>query len=292
MTVTKAADFKKAGLDVIVRLHDIRRVPEFSRSLFSLVCSNYRPLHVQICVQRFSQRDLAKLHGVIQPLKAFGCDISLHNFVRKSPKDARSELLNVGIKHSKGRYLAFLDYDDIIFPDAYGTLIEELKKSGAGIAFGGIEVSRVAMGENFSVVTSKVHPFEGKNIRDLLMTNFCPIHSYVLDRKFLAPIKFKAHLTCLEDYYFLLQFCAKSRSSFAQIKKKVGCYNLKNDGSNTVIHTSEADDEKLTGWAHGRKAVAALKARTLLSRDVQKQAGLKRFDPKLTIGKYLDAGSS
>ncbi len=47
-----------------------------------------------------------------------------------------AEARNYGITESKGHYIAFIDSDDMIRPDAYSTMYDSLQKTGADIAIG------------------------------------------------------------------------------------------------------------------------------------------------------------
>ena len=46
-------------IDTIVRFHDVGRLPELTRCIFSLTGQTYRPLRIILCLQRFSEKDVA-----------------------------------------------------------------------------------------------------------------------------------------------------------------------------------------------------------------------------------------
>ena len=83
-------------------------------------------------------------------------------------------IVDFAVAHAKARYLAILDYDDVIYPEAYRLLVKRLEDSSAGIAFGGIAVKRVDMYEDFLHPTARIQPFRGVTVSDLFRANFCP----------------------------------------------------------------------------------------------------------------------
>lgn len=171
-------------LDVVVRFHSIKRFNELARCIFSLVCQEHLPLTIKLCTQRFSKEEIEFVRAALKTTIAINPSISLDvlNYTGTQVLDARSLLINLGIQDAKGRYLSFLDYDDVIFPQGYSLLINELRKTQAAVAFGGIELKRVHITENCLISTDKENPFKGEGLLDLFRDNFCPIHSFVIDK--------------------------------------------------------------------------------------------------------------
>lgn len=241
-------------LDVVVRFHDASRIDELGRAVFSLVCQTYRPLHVHVVAQRFSEKQLMGVRATLASYVELGRDaeIELLNFDEPEPRDARSALINVGIRHARGRYLAFLDYDDVLYPEAYQKLVAELERSGAGIAFASVAVRQVTMSHGIPLANSKELTYQdrGKDLVDLFRDNFCPIHSYVIDRRHVHEdgLFYDERLSRLEDYEFLLRVCSKSVSSFSQLSTVIGDYYFKDDGSNTTLVPSSITTERQKEW--------------------------------------------
>jgi len=57
--------------------------------------------------------------------------ISLNNAVNSGVSKTR----NIGIRHAKGKYIAYCDQDDLWFPNHLGAMISFLKKNGFGLVF-------------------------------------------------------------------------------------------------------------------------------------------------------------
>lgn len=236
-----------SSLHVIVRFHDSQRIRELDRALFSLVHQTYRPITINVVTQRFSRDEIGALEKHVLKYTALPAPavFLISNFDYPDPVDARSTLINLGIRGSaKSRYLAFLDYDDVIYPDGYQTLIGSLLATGSTIAFGGVVCKNCQVSDAAIVVRTRERRFKGEGLMDLFRQNFCPIHSFVVDRSKVAgeDLFFNERLHRAEDYDFLLRLCASYKSDFSRLDTIVGDYYFKDDGSNTTEFAATTED--------------------------------------------------
>jgi hypothetical protein len=271
-------------IDVVVRFHSPARLRELDRCLFSLFSQSHRPLQVHLAVQRFSAEEVSLVQEKLAPLLQLQPPIGIEilNWQEDEPPDARSVLINFGVEAAQGRYLAFLDYDDVLYPEAYDMLIEKLRATGAAIAFGGICVKEIAISEVCDYTCQKRFPFSGDSLVDLFRDNFCPIHSFVIDRSRVSrqDLFFEPAMTRAEDYDFLIRLCAKYPSDFSMVKTIIGDYYYKDDGSNSILtQSSRALDTE--AFLEGRRRI------TLVSSSVQRSLGLDP-DPELTVRQLVD----
>lgn len=275
------------GLDVVVRFHDIGRIRELDRCLFSLAGQTYRPLTVIVVCQRFTVEQVVVVEQKLQEMLDMQPQASAQviNFTDDEPSDARSILINTGISAAVGRYLAFLDYDDTIYAEGYSTLIEELRSSGNVAAFGSVASKFVSIYDDVMITIEKKLQYHGNGVMDLFVDNFCPLHSYVIDRSKLSPseLYFDTSLAILEDYDFLLRVCSRYRVSFAHGKRLIGDYYFKDDGSNTTLLSSTATLNRRARWDTSRNTIRDRKTKMAVSLAVQRSLDLPDTDVGYTI---------
>ncbi|MBB5462643.1 glycosyltransferase [Paraburkholderia sp. Cpub6] len=281
-------------VDCIVRLHDVKRLNELERCVFSLVGQTYRPLNIIVVLQRFSPSDIAQVEASLARLLKMhdAPSLELVNFTSEEPKDARTELLNLGLSKASGQYVAFLDYDDVLYPEAYSLLVDRLKTSNAAIVFSSVRVVHADVSPQFIVATradSAVFPGEG--IEDLFVANFCPIHSYMIDRSITsAELYFDPLLTWEEDYDLLLRITAAYPSDFKLVGTIVGDYYIKSDLSNsTGVAGAEGklSGERLREYEQVAALIEARRRITRLSETVKNQLGLRDRAENMTIRNAL-----
>ena len=239
---------------VIVRTHSIDCLKELDYCLFSLVGQTYRPLEIIVVCQSFDEQQRQQMLDLFEQYHSYaGVKLVMKNILFDKPGDYRSCLLNRGIEFATGRYLSFLDYDDVIYPDAYETLIRTLQGEAVAIAFGRIMVSHVEPKTPYWQYQERHSDwFVGRNTRQqLFVQNFCPIHSFVLDRYKVDPddLYFDVQLKKFEDYHFLLRTVARYPASFTNMSRLIGEYVIKLDGSNTVCIHNISSSIQQSEWA-------------------------------------------
>lgn len=280
-------------VDCIVRFHDIKRLYEFKRCIFSLVGQKHRPLNIIIVVQRFSDAEIEQLKGALSPFLSVPDPptVTIKNWEKDLPIDARTELLNMGLASATGQYVAFLDYDDVLYPEAYVVLTERLKESGAAIAFASVHVVDAHVFPEFIYIAG-VYPqyFKGEGLLDLFKANFCPIHSYMIDMSIVSSeiLSFDTAITWEEDYDLLLRICAAYPSDFVNLKKTIGDYYYKSDGSNTVPQHGKLSDEQLYEYELIQTHIEKRRRTTHVAPEVQKQLGIGKLSATLTIKDVLN----
>lgn len=279
------------SLHVIVRFHDSRRIRELDRALFSLAHQNYRPITVHIVTQRFSRDELNAVEACAARYSSLPEPASfvVSNFDSPNPLDGRSALINIGLRASdKGRFFAFLDYDDVIYPEAYQTLIANLQSGDAAIAFGGIACKGAQVSDAAIIVDTRERRFKGACLLDLFQDNFCPIHSFVVDRSKTseAELFFNERLQRAEDYDFLLRICAKYKSDFSLIDTVIGDYYFKDDGSNTTELTATTEDRSAP-WRYAVEYTNLQKRFLTLSLAVEATLGLAKSEMPRKIADVL-----
>jgi Glycosyl transferase family 2 len=280
-------------IDTIVRFHDDRRIAELKRCVFSLAGQTYRPLRIVLVLQRFDADRIEAVEKALGPLLE-GRDapqLPIVNMTDPDPADARSVLLNLGIANATGKYLAFLDYDDVLYPEAYEMMIGRLKDTGAAIAFAKVRVMRVDVYDEFFYAKERVIPsFSGSDLLDLFHNNYCPLHSYVIDRSQVPAemLNFVTTMTMEEDYDVLLRICAAFLSDFALIETEVGDYYYKTDGSNTVPVGGLLGEARLRFIREAKTAIETRRRGTIVAPVVQKSLGIRDPQQARTIRQVLD----
>lgn len=241
--------YENGVLSIIVRCHRPERLPFLEEAMFSLSIQEWVDIEVVVVVQNGTDEFVEKIKEIIhhQPWQKEP-KYQIHSIQFEDGFDGRSSLLNYGINYSIGRYLAFLDDDDVVYHHGYNILINKLEEDkGAAIAIGGCRVAKTSNTFDNWYIDTKETPFTGgRNRYDLYRDNFIPIHSYVIDRKVVAPgdLYFDDQMPPLEDYDFLLRLGSKYEFDFSNLDTFVCEYRIHN--SNSLPYTAHATQEQIT----------------------------------------------
>lgn len=258
----------KETISAVVRFHDVSAIAQLERAIQGLHSQTGVSVQPIIVMQRFDRESVARTSAAVARQWYFDGlpEPVLINFDDGETGDARSKLLNEGVSaHRKlgNRYLAFLDYDDILYTHAYRTLVEPLSKTGAVVSFASVEWANVVSLRDYEFVYRLSMPWKGKNKLDLIKENFCPLHSYMVDTAKVPgeELFFRGELVRVEDYDFLLRVAGKYPCDFSNLDVRIGMYIHRNDASNSTPTWTglDADREKMAIWRENRDRLNALR---------------------------------
>ena len=287
---------QRPNISCIVRHHDCSKLKELERCIFSVVGQTIKHLEIVLVLQRFTDQELEETKDSISQLAALrdDLDIKIVNLRDGRSGDARTQLLNLGLSHARGKLIGFLDYDDTLYPEAYELLSRQLQLDQCGVAFASVRIAETNIHTDFCYTTKfSKNVFQGSTLNDLFLANFCPLHSYIFDRDIIDKWDFHydPRLTWEEDYDFLLQITSKTGSSFSLIGTCVGDYSIKSDKSNSIGIEGVAgtmSTEKARAYETVKARIELRRQTTLIAEVVQRQLGLSEVSAELTIRDYLD----
>lgn len=241
------------------------RLNFLDQALFSIVCSSHTEIEVLIVVQSEYDDYYREVSYLVQSYLRLGLEIKV--LQNNTHRDERAKNLNLGISSATGRYIGFLDDDDVLYPHHLSTLIEVLEKhpdiawvySDALATFCDVD----ATGNLYIKSRQCLFKRAGFSYLELWDDNFIPLHSYLIDRSRLGRemIQFNESFTMLEDYAFLLKLAVNYPPMY---HPEVTCeYRFRMDGSNSTCLSNEkngvADLEKQQRWETARAQITLVK---------------------------------
>jgi hypothetical protein len=245
-------------LSVIIRNQNLSRLDYLDHAIFSLACQDYAQLEIVISSQSQEQGVVEAIQQVLERHQSVG-GYSYQILREPSSQDIRARLLNLGIRAARGQYIAFLDDDDVIYPQHYARLVELLQKGHAAWAVGRTQRAyfrKGPQGELYCYNKFTMPRPDSFDLAALVNDNYITCHSYVLDRTRVGrfPLEFPEQMTVLEDYVFLLRMSALFRPDF--LAGPASCeYRIRDDGSNSVMTenlSGQLRTERQNQWAIAR----------------------------------------
>lgn len=252
----------------VVRIHQTGSISKLERALQCLCAQVNACVSPVIMGQDLSPMQIAAVKKLIEtlPWRSQALPVFENHVSTEKTPDLRSRLLELGIKNSRSRYQAFLDYDDTLLSDAYSWLRQSMLKHEKAIGFGRTYRS-FAEGDHLWI-SSRDRYYEARgSYNSFLENNFAPIHSYLIDRHIvdLSKVKLPVDQKYMEDYLMLLQIVDQDNADWDGLNENVyiGDYLHYINGSSTVSVMDDAMRKEIARSAIYKSCkarVAALQA--------------------------------
>lgn len=211
-------------VSTILRFHHGASVDLLMRALYSLLAQVDCRVQPWLALQDLTERQLEDLKGRVDSMPwSEDCRPVLRCY-RSSPEnpDLRSLMLNDSLQAVGRGYVAFLDYDDILFSHAYRTLLNRLSGGDKNATFGRVFSTEVDSSTGMILGREKKYTL-GHSYQDYLQQNHAPLHSFMLnlDRVDLSRIHYFPDMRFLEDYYLTLQIFSPEETDWDSLRNDV-----------------------------------------------------------------------
>jgi|GEM_PF-4322783 len=173
-----------------------------NRAIASINSNDYPSKEIIIVYQGIDHKYFTE----IKCLEFLYPDIKFKFFQNPTEKDERSKNANIGLSIAKGRYIGFLDDDDILLSNHISNLVKSLENLDNAWAYSqtarGVEKNgNLFAKDNFFFHTSF-------SLEKLWKGNYISMISFLIDTERVIDksiIRFEENLTYGEDYIFILK---------------------------------------------------------------------------------------
>lgn len=253
-------------VSTIMRFHSRGDRLSLVNALLSLIAQSGCRVKPVLAIQDMSDEEIATLEVELARLPwSIDCaPVIRRYFSTEQAPDLRSLMLNDTLKAVGTGYAAFLDYDDVLFPDAYSVLLEQLKASGKNATFARVYSTIVDATTGCIIKRDKIYDY-GDSYLDFVSHNHAPLHSFMLDldKCDLEAIHYFDDMKYMEDYYLTMQLFSRSGTDWASLQTCgfIGDYIHRIGGDDhTLALTDEQQREDLLGNESYRICEARIKA--------------------------------
>ncbi|MBW1926099.1 MAG: glycosyltransferase [Deltaproteobacteria bacterium] len=182
-------------VSVIVRTKD--RPHLLREALESIAAQSYSP--VEVIIVNDGGVDITNM------LQSFEKTLPHLQYLFHSQNIGRAAAANSGIRKARGRYIAFLDDDDIYLASALEVLIKPLLRTGMSLAYGTVVRRHYLPDGNIDISQPDVLYAEPFNRELLFLENYIPLIAILVDREAVFSYGLMdQRLSLNEDWDFLL----------------------------------------------------------------------------------------
>lgn len=234
-------------VSTVMRFHRHASLDLLANAMLSLVTQVDCKVRLHLAVQDLDEEELSQLDEALSrvPWVADCEPIVRPYYSSESNPDLRSLMLNESLKAVGAGYAAFLDYDDLLFPQAYRSLLERLKSTGKNATFGRVYATSVDALTGMILKRDRTYEY-GFSYEEFVRLNHAPLHSFMLnlDKIDLGRLHYHDDMKFMEDYYLTLQLFDRHNTDWASLRncEFLGDYVHRVGGTDT--HTLAIHDEQ------------------------------------------------
>src|SRR5690606_2799701 len=183
--VTEPDTIEAADLDevtTIIRVHKSANLELLRHAICCLAAMRNCACVPLIAAQDLSERQLDAVRKMLDDYlwKGKRQPAIREYYTQDGTGDLRARMLNESLRSVETRYVALLDYDDLLMFHAYDWLLNRLRSTGKAVAFGRVYATSYVNATNIKVTRTKAFEY-GYSYDDFVMHNHAPLHSFLLD---------------------------------------------------------------------------------------------------------------
>jgi O-antigen biosynthesis protein len=207
------------------RIDAIRRalledgVKSTDECLFSIILTTYnRPDLLKDALASVGHQTLRDFEVILindngDPVESLLTDYSFSiTYIRQGRNRGLSAARNAGLRLARGRYVVYLDDDDIYLPNHLAVLAEAFEQHPGSVIYTGVEYVNERLEHGRRVELGRGRPFQHEVFdRDrLFVQNYIPVNTWAHPREMLAEVgEFDIGLAAFEDWDMLLRLATR-----------------------------------------------------------------------------------
>ena len=238
---------KKFKITTIIRFHKGANFEELKNALYCLAAMQDCLVTPYIAAQDLNYKQKTKLQKLLIsiPFEDSIIPIVEHHTSKDGNSDMRTIMLNESLRKVQTKFAAFLDYDDLVFANAYSTLITRLIETSKAVTFG--RVYSTTYNSTKKIITNREKIFEyGYTYQSFMHDNNLPLHSFVMDitKLNVNEVMYHDDQIYMEDYYLTMQLFTDENADWESLKLNtyIGDYIHSSDRDHTLALIN--DNEK------------------------------------------------
>lgn len=205
--------------------------PDMLKGCLESIC-NQTYLNIEVVVVNDGGRDVLPIIEEFKSKRPI-------RYIKHEQNLGRSAGWNSALKAARGKYVAYLDDDDIYYPEHVQTLVEVLEYRNGMVAYTDTyQATQEPVNGEYQITERKVVYSRSFDPSLLTWTNYIPVTNLMHRRDCIDTVGlFDEEMPVLEDWDFLNRLALKYE--FIHIPKVTGEYRWRKDRSNTTFEESD-----------------------------------------------------